>query len=323
MDLDWEYPGQTDRGSSPQDRKRFTYLCQELSAAYKPQGLLVTAAVKASVDATSVSYEVKEISKALDFINLMTYDMYGSWDDYTGHNSNSNPNAFPHNVDLTVKTWIEKGAPANKLVLGLSTYGRNYRLADQCEWYIGSEARGAGESGKYTNSDGFLAYYEICNVKWDNHMCTKSSSANAPYGSVGDNFIAYDDQESIAYKVNNIMKKYAMKGYMFWALDLDDFSGKACNQGRYPLMNAAKKASMGQALNIQSCRDFDVCKTSPSTFTTTTKSPRVVNGQCKAAGPWEGNNGMNQWCNLKQNCRIACEKPCLSKGVCDVSTSNL
>ena len=150
LDLDWEYPGQTDRGSLPQDRKRFTYLCQELSAAYKPHKLMLTAAVKASVDATSVSYEVEEISKALDFINLMTYDMYGSWDDYTGHNSNSNPNVFPHNVDLTVKTWIAKGAPANKLVLGLSNYGRNYRLADQCEWYIGSEARGAGESGKYT-----------------------------------------------------------------------------------------------------------------------------------------------------------------------------
>ena len=31
-------------------------------------------------------------------------------------------------------------------------------------------------------------------------------------------------------------------GAMFWALDLDDFSGKHCGQGTYPLINSVKKA---------------------------------------------------------------------------------
>jgi len=316
LDLDWEFPGETSRGSSPQDRQLFTSLCQELSAAYKPQGLMVTAAVKATVDATSVSYEVEEISEALDFINLMTYDLYASWDDYTGHNSNSNPDVFPHNVELTVKTWLAKGAKPNKLVLGLSAYGRSYRLADKCEWYLGSDARGAGQAGKYTNSAGFLAYYEVCNMKWDNHMCTQSSSANAPYGSVGNNFIAYDDQESIVYKVNNIMKKYEMRGYMFWPVDLDDFSGQVCNQGRYPLMNAAKGASMGPPIDLPNCRDIDSCNTSPHPFPSI-PTPEIM--KCKAAGPWEGIAGMNRWCNLDSNCRIACMTLCSSKAICDVS----
>lgn len=27
---------------------------------------------------------------------------------------------------------------------------------------------------------------------------------------------------------------------MFWAIDLDDFSGRYCNQGRYPLINQVR-----------------------------------------------------------------------------------
>ena len=269
MDLDWEYPGQKDRGSPPHDRERFTSLCQELSAAYKPNGLLVTAAVKAAVAATTISYEVKKISEALDFVNLMTYDMYGAWKDTTGHNSNTNPDARPHNVHLTVETWIAQGADPKKLVLGLASYGRTFRLADKCQWELGSPARGGGSAGRFTNSAGFLAYYEICNLKWENHVCTKSRKVHAPYGSFKGNFIGYDDQESIQYKIKNVMKKHGMKGYMFWALDLDDFSGQVCGQGRYPLMNAAKNAALGRSESIRKCKAVtDSCKPTPPPPTT-------------------------------------------------------
>ena len=29
---------------------------------------------------------------------------------------------------------------------------------------------------------------------------------------------------------------------MFWSIDLDDFSGKFCNRGKFPLVNAVKNA---------------------------------------------------------------------------------
>ena len=34
------------------------------------------------------------------------------------------------------------------------------------------------------------------------------------------------------------MKRLA--GVMFWTIDLDDFSGRFCNQGKYPLINAVR-----------------------------------------------------------------------------------
>ena len=35
---------------------------------------------------------------------------------------------------------------------------------------------------------------------------------------------------------------------MIWALDLDDFKGSSCNQGPYPLINAAKEVCERSAI---------------------------------------------------------------------------
>ncbi len=36
---------------------------------------------------------------------------------------------------------------------------------------------------------------------------------------------------------------------MFWAIDLDDFSGAYCNQGKYPLINIARSEILNPTLS--------------------------------------------------------------------------
>ncbi len=46
--------------------------------------LLLTAAVPASFEAIAAGYDVPELSKYLDYINVMTYDFHGQWENQVG-----------------------------------------------------------------------------------------------------------------------------------------------------------------------------------------------------------------------------------------------
>lgn len=85
FDLDWEYPNQ--RGGKPEDVQNFVLLCKELKEAFQEHGLILSAAVAAAESSASLSYNIAEISKYLDFINVMTYDLHGAWEKQTGHNA--------------------------------------------------------------------------------------------------------------------------------------------------------------------------------------------------------------------------------------------
>ena len=55
-----------------------------LSASHRLQ---LSAAVAAGEWTVDKAYEVDKICAASDFINLMSYDLHGSWESFTGHNS--------------------------------------------------------------------------------------------------------------------------------------------------------------------------------------------------------------------------------------------
>lgn len=88
LDLDWEYPvcWQTECNKGFADEKEaFSALVRELSAAFKPEGLLLSTAVSPSKQIIDKGYDVPEISKYFDWIAVMTYDFHGQWDKKTGH----------------------------------------------------------------------------------------------------------------------------------------------------------------------------------------------------------------------------------------------
>ena len=56
---------------------------------------------------------------------------------------------------------MKQGAPKEKLMIGMPTYGRSFTLVDHDKFDIGAPASGGGTPGKYTGESGFMSYYEV------------------------------------------------------------------------------------------------------------------------------------------------------------------
>lgn len=89
LDLDYEYPGFDGHGrvTPASDKSGFTELCRQLAAAFKPHGLEITAAVSAAKSIIDDGYEIAEVSKHLDAVHLMSYDLHGHWEKKTNHHA--------------------------------------------------------------------------------------------------------------------------------------------------------------------------------------------------------------------------------------------
>ena len=140
MDIDWEYPGYADHGGTPDDTESFNLLLRDIREALdklqeetgKFYGL--TAALPCGPSNID-NIDIPTISKYLTEFNLMSYDFHGSWDTLTGVNSplyDQIDDPEPGwSVDGCVKNWISRGAPKDKLNIGLAFYGRSFKNAKE------------------------------------------------------------------------------------------------------------------------------------------------------------------------------------------------
>ncbi|KAK9739156.1 Chitin binding Peritrophin-A domain [Popillia japonica] len=295
FDLDWEYPSRRE-GSQLTDKNNFSKLLAEFRQAFDKHTprYLLTAAVAASRSSIDVSYDVPQLSKYLDFINVMTYDLHGAWESVTGHNAPLYPRSSETgtvrtlNVDSSITGWIEKGADPQKLILGIPTYGRAFTLSGSNKG-LDAAASGSGTAGSCTAEPGYLGYNEICQkLASGGWTIMRDFEHKVPYIYSGNQWIGYDDVESVTLKVEYARSK-GLGGAMIWSFETDDFKG-LCGPV-YPLSNAIKKALSGSPGdsndfdnypgNSSSTGDSD---SSSSTTTTTTASPSGGYCACTSTG---------------------------------------
>lgn len=112
-----------------------------------------------------LGYDVPSLAQHFDWIAVMTYDFHGHWDKQTGHVAplyyypGDTYDYF--NANFSLHYWMEKGAPASKLIMGMPLYGQSFSLADASNRGLNSKSYGPGEAGEFTRAGGFLAFYEV------------------------------------------------------------------------------------------------------------------------------------------------------------------
>lgn len=100
IDVDWEYPAQRE-GAVDADKDNFILLLAELRQALDLHQKLLSIAVGSSEKSASTSYNIPRMAALVDFVNLMSYDLHGSWDVKTGSANKSASDAIFFILKLT------------------------------------------------------------------------------------------------------------------------------------------------------------------------------------------------------------------------------
>ncbi|CAH1183293.1 unnamed protein product [Phaedon cochleariae] len=249
--------------NAQQHREQFTALVKELKSVLRPDNLLLSLTVLPNINST-VYYDPRSLAPHLDFIALHAFDFY------TPQRNNELAD-FPsplyelidrrgdENIDAWVKYWLSNGAPANKLVLGIPTYGRTWHLAGESkvdEFPI-TDLSGPGEAGPMTKEAGLLSYPEICtkvtgpqgNRPIDGQFkkvpdATKRRGVYAyrlpDKDEKGGLWVGYEDTETAANKAQYVKNK-GLGGIAIDDLTLDDFRG-ICGHNKFAILRAAVSA---------------------------------------------------------------------------------
>lgn len=168
----------------------------------------------------------------LDRVNVMTYDMTGTWDPYAWHNSALFADTSDvWSVDLAVQRYLSAGVPTEKLGIGIPFFG--------WEWTHGGIS---GPKQKWRTKPELkqIAYHSFHSrissetYRWD-------FEARVPFllnPPDAPGYLSYDNEESIAEKIR-FAKRKGLGGWIIWALDQDYFPDRT---PRHPLMTAVRDA---------------------------------------------------------------------------------
>jgi len=252
VDIDWEFPGHArqadkidnanDTGTPQADDSEivtFTLLLKDIRDALTKAGeedgryYQLTAAIGAGADKI-LKTEPDKYMQYLDFVNMMTYDMHGAWNETTNHQSAlyQNP-ALPddgYTVDSAVKFFESYGIDSNKILIGSPFYTRGWKGVLNDGPIVELPGLGAtadgGADGTWDGGQaaGVNPYYYVTSVLENDASFKKYRDpiSKMPYiysESKGEMY-TYEDETSLHERINYV-KENDLGGVIYWEITSD------------------------------------------------------------------------------------------------------
>ncbi|RAO73094.1 uncharacterized protein BHQ10_009106 [Talaromyces amestolkiae] len=241
IDWDWEYPGEPDIPGIPadtdSDAQNFFLFLFELS-----QQMLVSTPDKSLSTTAPSSFwymkaiPIEAISKVVDYIVLMTYDLHGQWDWNNTHTDVGCPSGgcLRSHVNLTetissMSMITKAGVSSDKVVIGLANYARSFQMTEagcytpDCT-FTGPDS--GAVPGNCTQTAGYISNAELLSIAEDNSAYTYLDTEANAYIQVWNDtqWASYMDSD-IAASRTGLYKGMNFLGTAMWAIDLTDLNG--------------------------------------------------------------------------------------------------
>lgn len=185
----WEYPCDAKQGYD------FLALLAAVRIHLPEDQFILTAALPAN-KAVLQFIDLAVISDYLDFVNLMAYDFFGAWTPKSGHHAQLyNISKDETSGSSGVSYLMSHGFPAQKILLGIPTYGRSFLHATG----PGQKFRGGG------GDDGTFEYNQLPR-KGCKEVVDKRHVAAQCIGADG-GFVTYDNPDTVKVKAGFCKQK--------------------------------------------------------------------------------------------------------------------
>ncbi|KAJ7772314.1 glycosyl hydrolases family 18-domain-containing protein, partial [Mycena metata] len=200
LDIDWEYPGASDRGGVPADTENYVKFMATVKAAFKVKNYGLSFTAPSSYWYLQ-HFDLGGLLKSADWVNVMTYDLHGVWDgiDQRSISTGESTVRIRHGQgDLLTPLF---SVDPSQVVMGMAFYGRSFTLSSSdcsdpgCPWSSGADA------GPCSNNVGSLMWAEINAIVGPDTQAViqtdpVAATNYAVFGSELNQWVSYDDVTS-------------------------------------------------------------------------------------------------------------------------------
>lgn len=212
--IDWRYPGISREGnpSTYNDPNNLLILLKELRRTIKQRKLNLSLAVSTpSYPVMLESWPIEAMAKEVDFFNVLSFDITGSWNSYTGHASplyRPRGSLLPDDGSMHsgVQFFLKQNVDPQKIVINIPAIGRAWTDTEGLHRtsrsipYGTFDLRDKAPEGIYSGEN-LIQYIEDPRYEkgWDD-----LAKASYLYSKtqLGGHFISFEDDRSVSAKLS-------------------------------------------------------------------------------------------------------------------------